>query len=93
MCVGGTLFLLLRPSPPFQAWGVGRWVGSGEKSCLSGSDALGQVLPQHGRVISHVLLHHVVVREEEQVRFRAFDRLPVMATCEGMEGETGNISK
>lgn len=72
---------------PFQAW------GAGEKTCLSGPDVLGQVLPQHGCVISHVLLHHVVVWEKEQVGFRTFDGLPVVATCGGALGENWNIIK
>lgn len=47
---------------------------------LSGFNGPGQVFPQDSSIIGQILVHHLIVREEEQVGFGAFNCFFVIPT-------------
>lgn len=56
---------------------------------LSGLDGSCQLLPQDRGVIGQVLLHHLVVWEEEQIRLGAFYGFFIIPICEEKRGCSG----
>ena len=50
-------------------------------SHLTGADGSGWFFSNHGRIVGQILVHHLIVGEEEEIGLGTFDSLCVIPNC------------